>query len=100
MHVYGVQNIVTSEVKNEHVVCFRLYADKDLDMTVALKEMFQHAFTQDEFVMARIVNISQAEDGQGFDIKVDWVRFNEGEKSCEPLATIRDGSFRIQSLYA
>ena len=33
VHVYGVQNIVTGEVKNEHVVRLRFYADKDLEMT-------------------------------------------------------------------
>ena len=40
VHVYGVQNIVTSEVKDVHVVRFRFYADKNLEMTAALKEVF------------------------------------------------------------
>ena len=33
VHVYGVQNIVTSEVKGVHVVRLRFYADGDLEMT-------------------------------------------------------------------
>ena len=33
VHVYGVQNIVTSEVKGVHVVRLRFYADEDLEMT-------------------------------------------------------------------
>ena len=71
VHVYGVQNIVTGEVKDVHVVRLRFYADKDLKMTVALKEMFQHAFTQGEFDIAGIVDILKAEDGQDFDVKVN-----------------------------
>ena len=52
------------EVKDMHVVRLRFYAAKDLEMTAALNEMFQHAFTQGEFEMAGIVDISDAEDGQ------------------------------------
>ena len=39
VHVYGVQNIVTGEVKDVHVVRLRFYADKDLKMTADLKEV-------------------------------------------------------------
>ena len=81
MNVYGVQNIVSGEVKDKHVVRLRFYADKDLEMTAALKEVFQHAFIQGEFEMARIVDISEAEDGQGFDAKVNLFRFDEEESS-------------------
>ena len=93
MHVYGVQNIVTGEVKDVHVVRLRLYADKDLEMTAAIKEVFQHAFTQGEFEMAGIVDILEAEEGQGFDAEVDWVGFDgQVENSWEPLAVIGDGA--------
>ena len=44
--------------------------DKDLEITAALKEVFQHAFTQAEFQMAGIIDTSEAEDRQGFDVKV------------------------------
>ena len=43
--VYGVQNIVTGEVKDAHEVVLRFYVDKDLKMTATLKEVFHHAFT-------------------------------------------------------
>ena len=71
MHVYGVQNIVTGEAKDVHMVRLRFYAAKYLKMTAALKEVFQHAFTQGEFEMAGTVDILEAEEGQGFDVKVD-----------------------------
>ena len=56
-----------------------------LEMTAALKEVLEHAFTQGEFEMAGIVDISQDEDGQGFDVKMDWVGFDEGDSSWERL---------------
>ena len=90
--MYGVQNIITGEVNDVHVVRLRFYADKDLEMTAAVKEVFQHAFTKDEFEMAGIVDISEAEDGQGFHVKVDWVGFDERESSWEPFATIWNGA--------
>ena len=69
-HVYGVQNIITGEANDVRVARLRFYADKDLEMTATLKEVLQHAFIQGGFEMAGIVNISEAEDGQGFDVKV------------------------------
>ena len=42
--------------------------------------------------MAGIVDISEAKEGQGFDIKVDWVGSDEGESSWEPLAIVWDSA--------
>ena len=42
MRVYGVQNIVTGEVKDVHVIRLQFCADKELEMTAALKEVFRH----------------------------------------------------------
>ena len=79
------------EAKDVHIVRLRFYADKDLEMAV-LKEVFQHGFTQVEFKMAGIVDISEAEDGQGFDVKVNWVEFDVGESSLELLANMWGGA--------
>ena len=92
VHVNGVQGFVTGEVKDEHVVRLRFYADKNMEMTAALKEVIQHAFSQGESEMAGIVDILEAEDGQGFDVKMDWVGFVGGQCSWEPFATIWDGA--------
>ena len=48
----------------------------------------QHPFTQCQFEMAGIVDISEAENGQGFDVKMNWIGFDEGESLWEPLAII------------
>ena len=77
------------------MVDLRHYADKDLEMTVALKNVFQHAFSQGEYEIVGIVDISEAEDGQGFYVKVDWVGFDERESLWEPLAIIWDGALQF-----
>ena len=50
--------------------------------------MFQHAFRQGEFEMAGIVDVSKAEEGHGFDVKMNWVGFDEGESLWHSLAII------------
>ena len=92
MHVNGVQGFVTGEVKDEHVVRLRFYADKNMEMTAAVKKVLQHAFSQGESEMAGIVDILEAEDGQGFYVKMGWVGFVGGESSWEPLATTWNGA--------
>ena len=92
MHVYSIQSVATGEVKNVHVVRFCVYADKHLEMTASLEEVLQHAFSQGEFEMAGIVDVSEAEEGQGFEINIDWVRFDKGESSRKSLAIIWDGA--------
>ena len=64
-------------------------------MTAALKEVFLQALTHGEFEMVGIVDISEAEDGQGFDVKVDWVGLDEGDSSWELLATIWNGALQF-----
>ena len=69
------------------LVGLRFYAEKDLEMA-ALREVFQHAITQGEFEMTGIVDITKVEDGQGFDVKVDWVGYDQGGSLWELLAII------------
>ena len=40
----------------------------------------------------------EAEEGQGFDVKVDWVGFDEEESLWEPLATMQDGAPQFVNL--
>ena len=91
-HVYGVQNIVSGEVRDVHVARLRFYADSALAITAEVKDVFQHAFTQGEFEMAAIVDMSEAEDGPGFDVEVEWVGFDKSENTWEALSKIWDAS--------
>ncbi|CAB1117174.1 unnamed protein product [Ectocarpus sp. CCAP 1310/34] len=54
-HVCGVQNIVWGEDRDVHVARLRFYADASLEITAGSKDVFKHAFTQEEFEMAAIV---------------------------------------------
>ena len=42
--------------------------------------------------MAGITDSSEAQDGQGLDVKVDWVGFGTGERLWVLLASIWDGA--------
>ena len=48
--------------------------------------------------MAGVVGISEAEEGKGFDVRVDWAGFDGGESSWEPLATIWNDTTQIVNL--
>ena len=76
-HVYGVQNIVSGEVRDVHVARMRFYADAALAIIAELKEVLQHAFTQGEFEMAVIVEMANAENRSGFEVEVEWVGFDK-----------------------
>lgn len=62
-----------------HVARVRLYSDSKLEVTVKLKDGFQHSFTQGEFDMGAPMNIGQAHDGSGYVVRVRWSGFKEGE---------------------
>lgn len=56
--MYGVQNIVQGEVRGVDMAHLRFYADGALKATLDLREIFfQRAFIQENFEMARIVDI-------------------------------------------
>ena len=80
--MYGVQNIVSGEVRDVHVARFRFYADAALAIAAELKE----------FEMAAIVDTSPAEDGPGFDVEVECVGFGQEENTWEALSKIWDSA--------
>ena len=102
VYVCGAQNIITGDVKDVHVIRLGFYVYKDLEMTmtVAFKAVFQHAFTQGEFEMAGIVNISETEDGQSF-VTSRWTRLDSTTEivsgSCLRLYGMAQRSFASRS---
>eukprot|EP00752_Nemacystus_decipiens_P007839 g7004.t1 len=87
-HVYGVQNIISGEVRDVHVARLRFYSDSALEVTSDLKEVFQQTFNQGEFEMEALLNIGQAHDGSGYLVRVRWAGFEEDEDTWEPLTTL------------
>ena len=98
-HVYGVQNIVSGEVREVHVARMRFYVGAALTITAELKEVFQHAFTLSEFEMAAIVHMANemtnAENGSGFEAEVEWVGFDKEENMWEDLEKIWDAALQF-----
>ena len=90
LHVYGVQNIVSGEIRDVHVDRMRSYADVALRITAELTEFFQHALTEGEFEMAVIVDMANVEDRLGFEVEVQWVGFDKKYNMWENLAKIWD----------
>ncbi|CAB1120909.1 unnamed protein product [Ectocarpus sp. CCAP 1310/34] len=76
------------EVRDVHVKRLRFYADAALEITAELNDDFQHAFTQGAFEMVAIVDVSESEDGPGFDVEVEWVGLDKDENICEELSKI------------
>eukprot|EP00903_Cladosiphon_okamuranus_P017345 g15980.t1 len=87
-HVYGVQNIISGEVRDVHVARMRFYSDSELDITSDLKEVFQHSFNQGEFEMEALINIGESHDGSGYLVRVRWSGFEADEDTWEPLKTL------------
>ena len=90
-HVYGVQHIISGEVRDVRVARMRFYPDAAHTITAELKDIFQHAFTQGEFEMAAIVDMVNAENGSGFEAEVEWAGFDK-ENTWEDLAKIWDAA--------
>ena len=86
-HLYGVQNIVSGDIRDVHVARLRYYADRELGMTAQLKDVFRHSFTQGYVEMADIMELAEADDGS-FIVLVDWRGFEEDERTWEPIEDI------------
>ena len=67
----AVENIVNGEVEDAHVARPRYHADNELEVTAELSEVFQYALAQGEFEMEAIVDLSEAQDGDGFVVRVE-----------------------------
>ena len=82
-HVYGVQNIISGEVRDAHVARLRFHSDSHLEVTSELREVFQHSFNQGEFEMEALLNIGESYDGSGYLVRVRWSGFEEDEDAWE-----------------
>lgn len=78
-----IQNIVNGEVKDPHVAHLRYFADKELEVTVEFKEVLQHEFAQGGSEMVAIAGLTEAQDGNGSDVRVEWLGSVEDESSWE-----------------
>ena len=87
-HVYSVQNIISGDVRDVHVVRLRFYSDAQLDVTSDLKDVFQHSLNQGEFEMEALINIGPTNDDSGYLVRVRWAGFEADEDTWETLKTL------------
>ena len=71
-----------------------VYADAALAITAELEGVFQHAFTQGDVEMAAIVDIANEETVSGFEVGVEWVRFDKEDNTWKKLAKIWDAALQ------
>ena len=86
-HLFEIQNIVSGRVHTVHVARLRFYVDSQLNVTADVKNVFQHAFNQGQFQMAGVVRVAEADD-RSLIVLVDWVDFEDDERTWEPFKQI------------
>ena len=84
--MYNVQNIVTGETKEVHVVRMRAYADSYLAVDAEVQGLFEMTKHQGEYEIQDILNISEdllnARDYKG---QVAWVGLDDEDLTWEPV---------------
>lgn len=62
-HLYTVQHLVSSELRDAHVLDMRFFADKELELTRWVTEVFQHLEHQAQYHIERISEVKKAAAG-------------------------------------
>lgn len=87
--VFEVEDLVTNERMTVHAERMRLYSDRHLEMSVALKELI--AFQEGAYQVAEVLDVRKlprARGGEKFECLVRWAGFEEDADSWEPLRDI------------
>ena len=85
-HVYNVQDIVTGETKEVHVVRMRAYADSSLAVGAEVKGLFEMTKHQGEYEIQDILNIGEGPLNAGdYKVQVAWVGLYDEDPTWEPV---------------
>ena len=87
-HVYTVANIITGETREVHVTRMRFYADRDLKITKAVKDVFQHVDQQGEYHIRGITRVKKANRGEEYVVLVQWEGLDDAEETWEPVSRV------------
>ena len=87
-HVYAVQHLVPSELRDVHVARMRFYADDNLEITGELREVSHQLENQGEYHIRSISAIKRAVSGDEFVVKVAWEGLEEAESTWEPVSRV------------
>ena len=85
-HVYNVQDIVTGETKEVHVVRMRAYADSSLAVGAEVQGLFEMTKHQGEYEMQDILDIGEDPLKAGdYKVKVAWVGLDDEDPTWEAV---------------
>ena len=83
-HIRTVGNIITGETREVHVTRMRFYADSDLKITKAVKDVFQ----QGEYHIGGITEVKKANRGDEYVVLVQWEGLDDAEETWEPVSRV------------
>ena len=85
-HVYNVQDIVTGETKEVHVVRMRAYVDSSLAVGAEVQGLFEMTKHQGEYEIQDILNIGEDPLNAGdYKVQVAWVGLDDEDPTWEPV---------------
>ena len=85
-HVYTVQDIVTVETKEVHVVRMRAYADSSLAVGAEVQGLFEMTKHQGEYEIQDILDIGEDPLKAGdYKVQVAWVVLDDEDPTWEPI---------------
>ena len=87
-HVRVVEDIVTGETKEVHVVRIRPYADSSLVVGAEVREVFEMTKYQGEFEIADVISVGKDPARVGeYRVQIAWVGLKDEEPTWEPMST-------------
>ena len=88
-HVRVVEDIVTGETKEVHVVRMRPYADSSLVVGAEVREVFEMTKHQGEFEIADVISVGKDPARVGeYRVQIAWVGLEDEEPTWEPMSTV------------
>ena len=88
-HVRVVEDIVTGETKEVHVVRMRPYADSSLVVGAEVREVFEMTKHQGEFEIADVISVGKDPARVGeYRVQIAWVGLEDEEPTWEPMPTV------------
>ena len=85
-HVYNVQDIVTGETKEVHVLRMRVYVDSSFAVGAEVQGLFERTKHQGEYEIQEILNSGEDLLKAGdFKVQVAWVNLDNEKPTWEPV---------------
>ena len=88
-HILVVEDIVTGETKEVHVVRMRPYADSSLVVGAEVREVFKMTKHQGEFDIADVISVGKDPARvREYRVHIAWVGLEDEKPTWEPMSTV------------